>query len=125
MSSPGSGSDISVQILQDLLHKLMTESRKVCAMFSCPSLGVHATVVGVIRRRASDESLWVMDLDDVIFGPKLSFNPFAAVVRKYGDNRAMGPVPDGLPRITSALTFLFNEGSTLGIFELAGDDEED
>lgn len=123
MSSPGTGSDISEQVVADLLHKLMTESAKVQAIFTCPTAGVQAVVSGVLRRRESDGTLWVMDLDDLLFGPKLRIDPFLAVVRKYGDDRAMRPSPDDMPKFTSALSFIFADGSTLGLFEFAVEEE--
>jgi hypothetical protein len=117
MSSPGTGSDISLSVTMDLLHKLITESRKVHAFFACPSLAITATLSGVVRVRASDKTLWVMDLDDPVFGPKLSFNPSLAVVRKYGDSRAFPQPPEGMPTFSFALSFLFEDGSHLGLFE--------
>jgi hypothetical protein len=125
MSSEGTGAPISQQDAMDLLHKLMTESTKVVANFRCSDGRVKASVVGLIRS-APDGALWVVD-PEVPLGSMLSFDPSLFTVRKYGDGRSMldgGETPFGT-RIRSLLTFVFAEGSTLGIFDFSDPDSDD
>ena len=124
MSSEGTGSPISRQETLDLLNKLSTESRKVQAMFTAADGSISACLDGVIRY-APDGGLWVMHSPDVPRAPFLSFDPALFVVRKYGDKRALrneGETPSGA-RFSSALSFIFGNGSTLAIFEFADDEE--
>lgn len=124
MSSPGTGSDISLPVVMDLLHKLITESKKVHVLFACPSLAITVTMPGFVRVRESDGTLWVVDLDDPLFGPKFTFDPSLAIVCKYGDSRSLLPPVEGMPKFSSALSFLFADGSHLGIFEPEVEEEE-
>jgi hypothetical protein len=86
-------------------------------------------MTGVLRVRREDATFWLMDLADLRFGSKLSFNPSLALVRKYGDRRALGvDFPEDFPasmRFTFAISLLFGDGSTVGLFELASEDEEE
>src|SRR5712675_332379 len=110
MSSQGTGSDISRQDAMDLLHKLITESTKVQAMFVGRG-GVTTAVRGTVnfpqdgvvlvseRRSPTDASL--------CFGLK-DVSTF-----KYGDNRAFlgsSTVP-GTPHLSSALCFVYPDGA--------------
>ncbi len=119
MSSEGSGSPISAQDAIDLLHKLMMESTKVLAVFTSTVGKVRASVEGVIRS-APNATFWVVELDRVR-GPMIAFDPTSFVIRKYGDERSMldkGETPFGI-RFRSLLTFVFEDGSKLAIFEFA------
>ena len=51
----------------------------------------------------------------------IAFDPTSFVIRKYGDERSMldkGETPFGI-RFRSLLTFVFEDGSKLAIFEFA------
>lgn len=120
MSSEGTGSLISVQESLDLLHKLMTESTKVQAIFNSPVGRVCSMVCGVIMH-SPNETLWVRESSEATNAPCLAFDPRLTVERRYGDERSMdggGETPFGF-RFRSVLTFIFEDGSTLGIFEFA------
>src|ERR1700722_7802877 len=116
MSSQGTGSDISRQDATDLLHKLITESTKVQAMFvgrggvtasvrgtvSCPRDGA----VMVSERRGPTDAALCFGLKDV--------STF-----KYGDNRAFpgsSAVP-GTPHLSSAICFVYPDGAQVVLFE--------
>ena len=118
MSSQGTGSDISRQEANDLLHKLITESTKVQAMFvgrggvttavcgtvSCPQEGV----VLVSERRSSTDASLCFGLKDV-------------AAFKYGDTRAFpgsSTVPH-TPHLNSALCFVYPDGARVVLFEIA------
>ena len=119
MSSEGTGSPISQQDAMDLLHKLITESTKVMALFTSTEGRVRASLEGIIRL-GPDGTLWVVEQADKI-GPMICFDPSLFVVRKYGDARSMsdkGDTPFGM-RFRSALSFVFEGGSTLALFEVA------
>ena len=123
MSSEGVGSPISEQDAMDLLHKLITESTKVVALFTSTEGRVRASLEGIIRL-APDGTCWVVEQPDKR-GPMICFDPALFVIRKYGDSRLMsdgGDTPFGL-RFRSALTFAFEGGSTLALFELADPSE--
>lgn len=123
MSSEGTGSPITLQVTMDLLHKLSTESRKVQALFTSADGRTRASLAGVIRY-VPDGTLWVLQDPETPGSPFLGFDPALFVVRKYGDERSMlggGEGPFGL-HFRSALTFIFGDGSTLGLFEFADTD---
>jgi hypothetical protein len=112
-------SDLSPQEFSDLLHKLLTESTKLQALFSCSAGGVRAIVRGVLRI-APDNTLWVVEPDRNTSGPMLTFDPSLAVVRKYGDERSMEGRPEfifGL-HFSSALSFVFADGSSFVLLEI-------
>lgn len=120
MSSSGTGSDISAQEAVDLLHKLMTEFIKVQAHFKCPACRVNSAVCGVVRFSSEDNTFWIQEPERDLSGPVLSFDPSLSVIRKYGDERSMtdgGESPFGV-HFTSALTFAFADGSTLGLWAI-------
>ncbi|HEY6348389.1 MAG TPA: hypothetical protein VI636_03165 [Candidatus Angelobacter sp.] len=115
MSSEGTGADISPQEADDLLHKFITESTKVMAMF-VSGAGVTASVVGLIKT-SSDGDCFIRERPEV-GTPLIAFNPSRAVSRKYGDTRAFpAPSVPGM-RFASALVFVLPDGSQLAIFEV-------
>jgi hypothetical protein len=68
---------------------------------------------------APNETLWVREHSEATNAPCLSFDPRLTVERRYGDERSMrdgGVTPFGF-RFRSVLSFIFEDGSTLGIFE--------
>jgi hypothetical protein len=118
MSYEGAGSPISQQDAVDLLHKLITESAKVVALYRAAEGRVSASVEGLIRL-APDGTLWVVESSRER-GPMIGFDPALFVIRKYGDTRAMrdgGNTPFGT-KFRSVLVFAFVDGSTLGIHEI-------
>ena len=123
-SSEGTGAPISLQDSLDLLHKLSTESVKVQAIYRAAEGGIRASTSGFVRR-APDDTLWVMYDPECARSPFVGFDPALAVVRKYGDERALmdgGETPFGI-RFRSALGFVFIDGSKLSIFECAEPDK--
>ena len=118
MASSGTGSDISRQDAIDLLHKLITESIKVQAIFRGRG-GVTSTIQGTLsspqsglvlvsERRSPDDATLCFGLEDV----KLF---------KYGDNRAF-PASTGIagtPALSSALCFVYPDGAQVVLFEIA------
>jgi hypothetical protein len=120
MSSPGTGSDITPKDANDLLHKLITESIKVEATYSSGSVGLTASVRGLVSL-APDGTLWITERSE-IGTPHIAFNPSLAVIRKYGDRRAFKPggrASSVTPRLTSALCFVFADRSQVGLFEIS------
>lgn len=116
-----SSSDVSPQEFNDLLHKLITESAKIQAIFKCSAGRVRSTLRGVLRV-FPDGTLFVAEPERSKTGPMLSFDPSLAVVRKYGDDRSIEEGGDfrfsfGM-RFSSALSFVFADGSTFSLFEI-------
>ena len=114
MASEGTGSEISPQEAADLLHRLITESIKVQAVFT--SGMVITTVNGLIRLGPSDTVCVAHGKDPGT--PMLVFAPSSAVSRRYGDDRAFSQIPAG-PRLSSALVFVMPDKSQVAIFEIA------
>jgi len=117
MISPGTGSDISRQVADDLLSKLINESTKVQAMLVGRG-GVAASLKGTVtspqpgtvlvseRKSATDASL-SFGLDDVS-------------IFKYADSRAF-PASSGIPgtpNLKSVLLFAYPDGVQIGLFEI-------
>jgi len=117
MISPGTGSDISRQVADDLLSKLINESTKVQAMLVGRG-GVAASLKGTVtspqpgtvlvseRKSATDASL-SFGLDDVS-------------IFKYADSRAF-PASSGIPstpNLISVLLFAYPDGVQIGLFEI-------
>jgi hypothetical protein len=117
-SSGGTASDISRREANDLLHKLITESIKLQAVFWGRG-GVLVTLIGTAttpqpdtvliseRRSPTDASL--------LFGLK-DVSAF-----KYGDNRAFPGVSGipGTPRLASALCLVYPDNTQVVLFEIA------
>ena len=117
MSSRGTGADITLGEANDLLHKLITESTKVQVVFASGP-GVVATVAGVLKL-VPDGSVCVTERNEV-GTPLIIFKPEAASSRTYGDNRAFpGKTFPGGPFLSSALVFIFRDGSQIALFEMA------
>jgi hypothetical protein len=117
LSTAGSGADISERDAADLLHKLITESIRVQALF----LGPGSVANGLVGRVfiGPDQLVWVRPGENRS-EPFMRFNPAAATAFKYGDTRAFPniPIPGDL-RLASALVFLFPDGSQMALFEIA------
>jgi hypothetical protein len=119
MSSQGTGADISREDASDLLHKLVTESIKVRAVF-ISGIGVMATVAGLLKVAPTGEL--AVEERRAVGTPLILFNPAMAMSHKYGDDRAFPVGRSSLPdvaRHSSALCFIFRDGSQLVLFELA------
>jgi hypothetical protein len=120
MSSTGSGADISERDAADLLHKLITESIRVQALF----LGPRSVATGLVGRVfiGPDQLIWVRPGENRS-EPFLRFDPATATGFKYGDTRAFPDIPiPGDLRLSSALIFVFSDGSQMALFELATDE---
>lgn len=117
MPSPGTGADISERDAADLLHKLITESIRVQALF----LGCDSVATGLVGRVfiGPDHMVWVRPGEERS-EPFLRFDPAAAVGFKYGDTRAFPniPIPGDL-RLASALIFIFPDQTQMALFEIA------
>lgn len=113
----GSGADITERDAADLLHKLITESLRVQALF----LGSGGVATGLVGRVfiGPDRLVWVRTGGERS-EPFLRFDPAQATGFKYGDTRAFPniPIPGDL-RLASALVFLFADGSQMALFEIA------
>jgi hypothetical protein len=107
-----------------MLHKLLTESTKIKAVFArsaYPQLGMLppvASVTGTLRPGPA-EMLTVSP--DMSFDSILTFDPRAATSVRYGDDRVL-PSQDapGSPRLLSGLIFSY-EGYLVVLFEIPGD----
>ena len=126
MSSPTGGAPIGPQEASDLLHKLITESTRVQAAFIIPSSGVQAFVCGVLRTSPAPNGGDLVNVLEREHDPetgRLCFNPWVATSVRYGDDRVFKSNPDALgffkQHFTSALTFLFGDGSSVALFEVA------
>ena len=121
MASSGSGADISDRDAADLLHKLITELIPVQGLF----LGHGSVAAGQVGRVfiGPDGLVWVR-AGEQRTEPFLRFDPSVAVRFKYGDTRAFPniPIPGDL-RLTSALVFVFADGTEMALFELAAEPE--
>lgn len=120
MASSGTGSDISGQVLADLLHKLITESTKVQAHFMSSAGRVGFAVRGFLRLDP-DGTFKVGEPESKPTDPVLAFDPFSAVTRKYGDERSMGADKGESPfsvRFSSVITLRFEDGSILGLWAI-------
>jgi hypothetical protein len=119
MSSPGTGSDISRQDAIDLLHKLITESTKVQAMFIGRG-GVIASLQGTVALR-QDGMVWISNRKSPT-APSLIFGLADVSIFKYGDNRAFpgsSPTVPSAPHLSSALCFVCPDGAQVALFEIA------
>jgi len=120
MSTTGSGADISERDAADLLHKLITESTRVQALY----LGHSAVATGLVGRVfiGPDELIWVRPGENRS-EPFLRFDPSAAKAFKYGDTRAFPDIPiPGDLQLASALIFIYPDDSQMALFELAGEE---
>jgi|ERR1035438_3617805 hypothetical protein len=105
---------------KDLLHKLITESINVQAMFFTPSSDVRLFLRGFVQTRP-DGTLQVAS-DTNPSSPRIFFDPRRSSGARYGDGRAFaGTTPAGFFKdgFSSALIFLFSDGSVLVLFEVA------
>lgn len=117
MSTAGSGADISERDAADLLHKLITESIRVQALY----LGQGSVATGLVGRVfiGPDQLIWVREGENRS-EPFLRFDPSAAASFKYGDTRAFPDIPiPGDLRLASALIFIYADGSQMSLFEIA------
>jgi len=113
----GTGSDISERDAADLLHKLITESLRVQALFQA-SGAVAAGLVGHVFI-GPDRLVWVRQGEERS-EPFLRFDPAQASGFKYGDTRAFPDIPiPGNLRLASALVFLYPDDSQVALFEIA------
>jgi hypothetical protein len=120
MSSPGLGTDVSLSDVNDLLHKLITESIKVQAVFAGVIPGLTAMLQGVVKVGPSSGAISVT-AGEGFSASYFSFDPRQATVRKYADARVFGgsvPVLPGAPRFRSALSFAFRDTSQLTLLEM-------
>jgi hypothetical protein len=119
MSSSGKGFDISQQEAADLLHKLITESAKVRIALWSPTAGAVATVTGVIK--SAEDGQFMVQEGDAIGVPTIGFKPRNAIGFKYGDDRVLpASAPDKTLLFSSALTFIFPDGTLVSVFEIRG-----
>lgn len=113
----GSGADITERDAADLLHKLITESSLVQALY----LGLGSVATGLVGRVfiGPDHLVWVRQGEERT-EPFLRFDPSAATGYKYGDTRAFPDIPiPGDLHLASALIFIYADGSQMALFEIA------
>lgn len=117
MSSEGTGAEISPEDAISLLHKLITESIKVQAMF-VSGAGVTAAVSGLVK--VAGDSVGIVERNER-GSPTILFDPARATSRRYGDRRAFSAVLEssGGAVLESALVFVLPDGSQLALFEIA------
>jgi hypothetical protein len=116
------GMDISAQEAVDLLYKLREESAEVQAIYT-GSRGVCSVLRGIVRPPIED-GLWAIVSQQETVGSALSFDLRSATVRRFGDESAVS-LASAFPfriRFVSALSFGFDNGSTLSLFEIAPTD---
>jgi hypothetical protein len=114
-SSP---SQLTPQEVDDLLHKFITESTNMQAMFFSPVSGVRVFLRGFVKLR-SDGSLQVAK-DTESTSPRILCDLGRYSSALYGDERAFkGTVPENFFKtgLSSALGFVFRDGSILVLFE--------
>jgi len=114
----GSGTSISEKEAVDLLSRLRTERLKVQAIHVSPD-GVSSTMLGCLRSRV-DDHLWAIISEEEKRGTALSFDLSTAIARRFGDENSMR-ADAAFPfrfRFDSALSFAFQGGSTLALFEV-------
>jgi hypothetical protein len=119
MPSSGTGADISRKEAEDLLHKLITESIKVQAVFHGRG-GVGAALCGFVSRPAPDTIL--VTEGGGVTAPSLFFGLNDVAGFKYGDDRVFPGAKPRLPeapRLNSALAFVYPDGTQIGLFEIA------
>jgi hypothetical protein len=122
-SSPGTGADLTPQEFMDILHKLITESTNVQAMFFSSPGNIWATTQGPVK--VSPDGRFGVIQGAGFSTSSILFNPSAAVIRKWGDVRSfrttMPPhlLEAGAPSFVSALCCVFADGSQLALFEIA------
>lgn len=112
----GTGADISERDAADLLHKLITESSRVQALF----LGHGSMATGLVGQVfvGPDGLIWVRKGEDRS-EPFLRFDPSQAAGFKYGDTRAFPDIPiPGNLRLASALVFTYGDGTQVALFEI-------
>ena len=113
----GLGQSISEREAVDLLSRLRSEHLKVQAIAFSPE-GVSSAILGYLRSRV-DDRLWAITSESEKNGTALSFELSMAVARKFGDEQSMraDAVFPFRFRFESALSFAFQDGSTLALFE--------
>jgi hypothetical protein len=125
---PATAAPLTPQETNDLLHKLITESRKVHAAFISPHSvsGVQAFVSGTLRvsqDTRGDYLVNVLERESASDTPELSFNPSAAVSCTYADVRPLELKPAVADyfkkQFSSAITFMYADGSLVALFEFA------
>jgi len=119
--SSGKGSDINPQDASDLLHKLITESATVQASFNS-SCGISVAILGAVKTCPDGRLAVVGGETRAPTTPTVFFDPRLAVRRTYGDSRTLlaeSPGPPGAPTFSSALCFVFPDGSRFCLFEAA------
>ena len=124
-SSCGAGSDLSPQEACDLLHKLITESIKVLCTLRIGRTGFQATGYGVVRV-APDDGIMVFSNPGSTASKCIQFDPALAIRRTYGDDRSIGehpPALQNLPRLKAALSFAFENDTSVCLFELDQEEE--
>ena len=118
MVSSGTGAVISREDAVDLLHKLITESTKVQAMFVGRG-GTGACVQGTVS--SPKEGMVLISERQRPDGASLFFGLKDVSSFRYGDNRAF-PASTGIagtPILSSALCFVYPDDTSVSLFEIA------
>jgi hypothetical protein len=120
MDSAPSPSPMTPQEASDLLHKFITESINVHVMFFAPASDVRLFIRGFVEALPDGTFRLAQDKDPA--SPRVFFDPRRSSGARYGDGRAFaGTPPEGFFKkdFSSALIFLFPDGSVLVLFEVS------
>ncbi len=117
---PSGGMELSQQESFDLLLGFITDAKRVQAALVVPSTGTRAFVDGVVRASQSEKLIQVIEREQDPRSPSLAFNPFEAVLCRYGDERVL---PETVGHVfknefSCAMTLKFADDSVVALFEL-------
>jgi hypothetical protein len=115
-----SSGDLSAQEVNDLLQRLTTESIKVFASFEAKVSGVTCSLVGLVNVFPDGR---VRIGTGIPREPLMVFRLSVTSVCRYADSRALKDRPDKAEffkaNFAAVLTFRFEDGSVLSLFEVA------
>jgi hypothetical protein len=113
-----SSDNLTPEEVNDLLHRLMTESIKVLASFEDKTSGVTASLVGLVKVFADGR---VRIGSEIPKEPIMVFRLSVPSVCRYADSRVLKDRPDQAEffnaHFDAVLSFRFEDGSLLSLFE--------
>jgi hypothetical protein len=114
-----SSENMTPEEVNDLLHKLMTESIKVLASFERKVCGVTASLVGLVEVFADGR---VRIGSGIPSEPLIVFRLSVPSICTYADSRVLKGLPGKAEffnaHFVALLTFRFEDGSVLSLFEI-------
>ena len=116
MASSGTGSPISAQDAVDLLHKFITESTKLQAVFIGRG-SISAGVNGILRRAPGNR--FGVKRGESPDEPFLIFDPSQATSFNFADRRAFPdlPIDPTLPKFDCSLILIYPDQSQIMLLE--------